>query len=179
MQKQALLEILRKNSPLTDTLKYAQVQVAPLAKENPEYVKELESIMSLLLYVDVSQSPDSHYLSNEQRAKTAEIANSALLRYAKCCDRPRLDRVMQAILWAQKTAADIGIKVPKLLDLRTLEFEHEETLEGGDPDSEAAGGMSVDPEVEDEEEEEYDFEEDIEAMESEDPEDEEEDPEES
>jgi hypothetical protein len=108
---------------MPEALKYAQVQVAPLAKEKPEFVAELENIMSLLLFSNLSQSPDAHYLSNEQRSKTAHIANSALLRYAKHSDRPKIERIMKAIFWVQNTAQSLGVAVPKLLDLRTLTFD--------------------------------------------------------
>lgn len=123
LQKQALLEIIRKGNNLNESLKYAQVQVAPLAKENPQFVQELESVMSLLLYSDISKSPDAHFLSDEQRERTANIANTALLKYAKFSAKPKLERIMKAVCWAQRTAVEAGIKVPRLMDLRTMEFD--------------------------------------------------------
>jgi len=123
LQKQALLEIIKKGNVPSEALKYAQVQVAPLAKDRPEFVAELENVMSLLLYSNVVLSPDRDLLSDEQRQKTAEIANSALLRYAQLSERPKLDRIMKCIFWAQTTAQRYGILTPKLLDLRSLVFE--------------------------------------------------------
>lgn len=123
LQKQALLEIIKKGDSMPEALKYAQVQVAPLAKDNPQFVSELENIMALLLYSNLSNSPDAHYLSDDQRRKTAEIANSTLLRYAKYSEKSKLERLMKAIFWAQDIAQAQGIAVPKLIDLRTLSFD--------------------------------------------------------
>lgn len=174
LQKQALLEIIRKGNSSSEALKYAQVQVAPLAKDRPEFVSELENVMSLLLYSNVSLSPDRDLLSDEQRQKTAEIANSALLRYAQLSERPKLDRIMKSIFWAQSVAQRYDILTPKLVDLRSLLFEtrssatraeHEEeddeaillrmdvTGEDDPEEEEENEGMDVEGDDEDDEEE--------------------------
>lgn len=157
MQKQALLEIIRKGSNAAESLKYAQVQVAPLAKDSPEFVQELESVMSLLLYADASKSPEAHFLSDEQRERTANIANAALLHYAKLSDKPKLERIMKAVCWAQKTALESGIKIPRLMDLRTLEFyEPTETMDSDNPLLLSDDGAENEFEDDDDDEEEED-----------------------
>lgn len=123
LQKQALLEIIRKGNASSEALKYAQVQVAPLAKDRPEFILELENVMSLLLYSNLSQSPDFDLLSDAQRQRTADIANSALLRYTQLSEKPKLERIMKSIFWAQDVAQRYGIHTPKLTDLRNLIFE--------------------------------------------------------
>lgn len=161
---QALIEIIRKGNNMEESLKYAQVVVAPLAKDNADFVQELESVMALLIYADASQSPDAHFLSPEQRERTANIANAALLKYAKFSDKPKLDRIMKAVNWAQRTAMEAGIKTPRLIDLRTLEFD--ESVEMMDEDhqpllqSEDALETEFDDDDDDDEEEEEDEEDD-------------------
>lgn len=129
MQKQALLEIIRKGQGLPEALKYAQVQVAPLAKDKPEFVAEVESIMTLLLYNQALDAPYAQLLSDEQRTKTAEIANSALLRYAKHSERPKLELIMKAIFWAQDVASNNNIPMTRLLDLRSMTFDTPDDLD--------------------------------------------------
>lgn len=167
---QALLEIIRKGNNMEESLKYAQVVVAPLAKDNAEFVQELESVMALLIYADASQSPDAHFLSPEQRERTADIANAALLKYAKFSDKPKLDRIMKAVNWAQRTAIEAGIKAPRLIDLRTLEFDESVDMMDEDqqpllqPEDALETEYDDDDDEEDDEEEEEDDENDEEDL---------------
>jgi hypothetical protein len=163
LQKQALLEIIRKGNSTPEALKYAQVQVAPMTKDHPEFISELENIMSLLLYSNLADSPDNHYISDEQRLKTATIANTALLRYSKHTERPKLEMIMKSIFWVQDMAAQAGVTVPRLLDLRSLTFDSADELDDMfmDQDDEEEIGMENIEEEEDDagdEDEEEDYE---------------------
>ncbi|XP_049848697.1 glucose-induced degradation protein 8 homolog isoform X2 [Schistocerca gregaria] len=111
LYKQALLEIIRGRRETGEILRFAREKVAPLAKTEEEY-RELERIMTLLLYEDYSESTEASLLDEERREKTAQVVNNALLRRLKKRDQALLVTLMKMLLWAQNEMVENGSRVP-------------------------------------------------------------------
>ncbi|XP_049848698.1 glucose-induced degradation protein 8 homolog isoform X3 [Schistocerca gregaria] len=110
LYKQALLEIIRGRRETGEILRFAREKVAPLAKT--EEYRELERIMTLLLYEDYSESTEASLLDEERREKTAQVVNNALLRRLKKRDQALLVTLMKMLLWAQNEMVENGSRVP-------------------------------------------------------------------
>jgi hypothetical protein len=53
LRLQRLIELLR-SGLVDDALKFAQIELAPLGEDHPEFLEELEEVMSLLAFPDAA-----------------------------------------------------------------------------------------------------------------------------
>jgi hypothetical protein len=71
----------------------------PKSRMNPKHIQRLSDVVSLIAYADPATSPVAHYLSQEQRERTAQALNSFIL--CKCVHVPvaRVGAPREAHLW--------------------------------------------------------------------------------
>lgn len=80
---------------------------------------ELERTVALLAFDDPSSSPLADLLSQQQRAKTAALANAAMLEAAGAAGAPRLPELVKMLAWAQAKLTERGVRFPKMEDPAT------------------------------------------------------------
>lgn len=119
LQQQRLIEYIREGK-IAEALDFAQEELAPRGEENPEFLQELERTMALLAFDDTNGSPVSHLLAYEQRQKTANELNSAILLAQSQEKEPRLPGLVKLLLWAQEQL-DQQALYPRVVDVTTGE----------------------------------------------------------
>lgn len=82
LQQQRLIELIR-SGDIEESLIFAREVLAPVALQNPAHLVEMEQIMSLLAFRDVSNSPLKHLVSMQHRQQLAGKINEAILA-AQC-----------------------------------------------------------------------------------------------
>eukprot|EP00055_Hartaetosiga_balthica_P010355 m.43953 g.43953 ORF g.43953 m.43953 type:complete len:244 (-) comp7139_c0_seq2:147-878(-) len=76
---QQFVELLKTND-ISTALKFAQVELMPLAEEKPELAPHLEEVMGLLAFPDISTSPLCGLIEQGRRQQTASELNHQILR---------------------------------------------------------------------------------------------------
>jgi len=78
LQKQKLIEIIKRNK-IEEALSFAQDHLFPMTQDNEKLLVELEKIMLLLAYDDISKSPYKELGTEEQLRKLSSIINIEIL----------------------------------------------------------------------------------------------------
>ncbi|RUP48516.1 CTLH/CRA C-terminal to lish motif domain-containing protein [Jimgerdemannia flammicorona] len=98
LQQQRLIEYIRAGK-ISEVLKFAQEELAPQGKENPEFLEELERTMVLLAFKDSSQSPVGDLLNHVQHQKTARELNAAILTSQSQEKDPKLLSLLKMLVY--------------------------------------------------------------------------------
>lgn len=80
---------------------------------------ELERTVALLAFDDPATSPLADLLSQQHRARTAALANAAMLEAAGSEGKPRLPELVKMLAWAQAKLSERGVKFPLMEDPAT------------------------------------------------------------
>lgn len=120
LQQQRLIELIRDKS-IDDALLFAQQELSPHAAMSPVFLKEMEEIMSLLVFADSESSPVGHLLSAERRLKVACKLNEAILESQQQGKESRLAYLLKRLVYEQD---QLGVKFvfPRIRDLGTAEL---------------------------------------------------------
>lgn len=78
LQKQKLIEIIKANN-IEEAISFAQKTLYPITQNNDQLLSELEKIMSLLAYEDISQSPFKELGTVDQLKKLSSGINLEIL----------------------------------------------------------------------------------------------------
>src|SRR5690554_92019 len=84
----------------------------PPCDTQPEYLQELEAVMSLLTFSDPADSPVSHLIDG-RRQQLASQVNSAILANQLQRKEPQLNDVLRHLIAAQ-TKAETTIRCPTI-----------------------------------------------------------------
>ncbi|CAO3641346.1 unnamed protein product [Cunninghamella blakesleeana] len=112
LQQQRLIELIR-NGDDEEALSFAAEEIAPRGEEHPEFLKELERTMALLAFQDVDDSPVQDLLEPEQRQKTAQELNEAILTSQSLEANPKLPHLLKVLAWSQEQL-DEHMKYPRI-----------------------------------------------------------------
>jgi hypothetical protein len=80
---------------------------------------ELERTVALLAFDDPASSPLADLLSQQQRSKTAAMANAAMLEASGSAGAPRLPELVKMLAWAQARLGERGVRFPRMEDPAT------------------------------------------------------------
>ena len=118
-----LIELIRKCNSTPDgdivpAITFAQTQLAPRAPKNPEFLKDLECAMALLIYPPDKLIPSLvGLLDPELRQGIANRVNEAILRSQGYQSQTRLKSLVKLKTWAEKRARDAHHDLPDKLSI--------------------------------------------------------------
>ncbi|KAF2273531.1 uncharacterized protein EI97DRAFT_435951 [Westerdykella ornata] len=123
--KLQLIELIRKctSSPEPDVspaLEFSQMEVAPLAATNPDFLRELEVTMCLLIILPSDgpvQSPYAELLKPSLRLDVASRVNKAILESMGARGESKLRSLVRLRTWAEDKARAAGLDIPPFLPL--------------------------------------------------------------
>ncbi|KAI8338956.1 CTLH/CRA C-terminal to lish motif domain-containing protein [Chlamydoabsidia padenii] len=101
LQQQRLIELIRLGDD-EGALAFAADEMAPRGEEHPEFLQELERTMALLAFRDMQQSPVQDLLDPQQRLKTAQELNAAILTSQSREPLPKLPHLLKVLDWSQE-----------------------------------------------------------------------------
>lgn len=103
LQQQRLIELIRADQ-LDAALSFAQTELAPRTVSSPEFLTEMERIMSLLAFptTEHSKSPSATLLGMDQRQRVANELNEAILRSQGQHKEPRLSTAAKRLVYEQE-----------------------------------------------------------------------------
>ena len=78
LKKQKLIELIKENK-VKEALEFSQGVIAEKAMRNPEFIEQIEEVMSLLAFTKVKESPLKHLVEVSERQKLASEVNEAIL----------------------------------------------------------------------------------------------------
>jgi len=111
-----LIELIRQQR-VDEALRFAQEQLAEKGEENSKLLKELERTLGLLAFENPEQSPFGDLMSNTHRFRVASEVNSAILEADHCAGSPKLESLVQLVLWAQDQLDRRQVSYPKMTDV--------------------------------------------------------------
>jgi hypothetical protein len=114
--QQQLIELIRQQR-VDEALRFAQEHLAEKGEENPQLLKELERTLGLLAFERPEQSPFGDLMSNTHRYRVASDVNAAILEADHCAGSPRLESLVQLLLWAQDQLDRRQVSYPKMTDI--------------------------------------------------------------
>jgi len=118
-----LIELIRKANSIPDgdiipAITFAQTQLAPRAPKNPEFLKDLECAMALLIYPPDKLIPSLvGLLEPELKQGIANRVNEAILKGQGYRSQTRLKSLVKLKAWAEKRARDAGHDLPDKLSI--------------------------------------------------------------
>jgi len=118
-----LLELIRAcsstpNADIKPALEFAQSQLAPRAATNPQFLKDLELTMSLLLFhpSEASSQPQlAEILRPSLRRDVASRVNEAILETSLAPRQARLHNLVRLRMWSEDMARSTGKDLPPIL----------------------------------------------------------------
>ncbi|KAF2688197.1 hypothetical protein K458DRAFT_361207 [Lentithecium fluviatile CBS 122367] len=132
-----LIELIRKctSTPSTDitpALNFASSQLAPRAATNPDFLKDLELTMSLLIFLpaDTLQPQLAVLLQPTLRRQVASKVNEAILTSMGCRGEARMRGLVRLRLWAERKAREAGKDLPPSLPLGLQDGEGQQNGNG-------------------------------------------------
>ncbi|KAJ8566850.1 hypothetical protein K7X08_002672 [Anisodus acutangulus] len=108
LQQQRLIELIR-NGKVEEALEFAQEELAPRGEENQSFLEELEKIVALLAFEDVSNCSIGELLDVSQRLKTASEVNAAILTSQSHEKDPKLPSLLKMLIWAQNQLGEKAV----------------------------------------------------------------------
>jgi glucose-induced degradation protein 8 len=121
LHQQRLIELIRQGN-VTEALHFAQEELAPRGEENTEFLAELENTMALLAF-DASSSNTTNtprkvaeLLLPEQRQKTANEVNTAILESLNQNKEAKLIGLVRLLVWGENILAEKA-NFPKVVTL--------------------------------------------------------------
>ncbi|KAF2188122.1 hypothetical protein K469DRAFT_703579 [Zopfia rhizophila CBS 207.26] len=118
-----LIELIRTctlspNADITPALTFASSQLAPRAPTNPEFLKDLELTMALLIFPPENLSPQlAELLKPSLRQEVANRVNEAILASLGARREARLRNLVRLRSWAENKAREAGKDLPAVLPL--------------------------------------------------------------
>lgn len=111
--QQKMIELIRAGRR-REAISLGQLELAPLGRDDEDWIKELEDTLLLLIFDQPSSNTTSApLLSQEQRIKLAEEVNAAMLACLDHIQETRLITLLKAMDWLQSTV--LGPTNPKLI----------------------------------------------------------------
>lgn len=143
-----LIELIRSctasaASDITPALNFASSQLAPRAATNPEFLKDLELTMSLLIFLPATgglQPQLAELLEPSLRRDVASKVNEAILTSMGARGESRMRSLVRLRLWAESKARDAGKELPPSLPLG-LQDADEKPAENNGSNGEAVDVM--------------------------------------
>ena len=139
-----LVELIRTctqtpNGDITPALTFATTHLAPRAPTSPEFLKDLEQTMALLIFPpDGLAPPLARLLDPGLRAEVAQRVNEALLRAGGERTRSRLCDLIRTRFWAERMNRDEKRDLPERIDLGLdVGKEGEDSVMQGNGEAEA------------------------------------------
>jgi hypothetical protein len=117
LQQQRMIELI-KAGKIEDALLFAQEELAPRAECHPEYLRELERTMALL----VMDSGKEVLMDTAHRVKVANEVNSALLAIQSQENESRLPAMLRLLHHLQEQLAK-KVSFPRIIDFSTAKFD--------------------------------------------------------
>ncbi|EFE29319.1 uncharacterized protein ARB_03890 [Trichophyton benhamiae CBS 112371] len=118
-----LIELIRNcittpNADITPALDFATSQLAPRAPTAPQFIKELEETMSLLIFSPENLSaPLNELLDPAMRKTVAAKVNEAILQRQGSVSEARLRALVKLRVWSEKMARNSKKDIPDKLDI--------------------------------------------------------------
>lgn len=120
-----LIELIRRctsstATDITPALNFASSQLAPRAAKNPEFLKDLELTMSLLIFLPMNGTLPkdlAELLEPSLRRKVASQVNEAILTSMGARGEPRMKNLVRLRQWAEVKARAAGKELPTVLPL--------------------------------------------------------------
>lgn len=138
-----LIELIRtctssSTSDISPALTFASSQLAPRAANNPEFLKDLEFTMSLLILLPAEsaslQPPFAKLLQPSLRRDVASRVNEAILTHNGDHGEARLRSLVRLRIWAEQKARAAGKDLPPVLSLGLQDSEEIDAgRDAGDP----------------------------------------------
>ncbi len=111
LKKNALIELISQGDD-EGAIRYAQTELAPLAATDSALKKELEQVLSLLIFEDISTSPLAHLVDPKRLTLLAQDVNAALLEHVGQEPFPILHRLIQESQWIEDKLVDSNVRFP-------------------------------------------------------------------
>jgi hypothetical protein len=115
LTQQLMIEQIRKGD-MDSALEYAQSELAPRAARHPEFLRELERTMTLLVMEKGDLADPAH------RVKIANEVNSALLAMQSQENASKLPILLRLLHHLQGTLGG-RVSFPKIVDLNSAKFD--------------------------------------------------------
>lgn len=118
-----LVELIRScsSSPSGDispALEFATSQLAPRAPTNPQFLKDLERTLSLLIFPSENLAPSlAPLLQPDLRKDIATKVNEAILQNQGAHKEARLRNLVKLRAWAEQKARESKKSIPDKLDI--------------------------------------------------------------
>ena len=120
LQKQKLIEIIKQNK-VEESIEFAQKTLYPITQSDQTLLSELEKIMSLLVFEDISQSPFKELGTIEQLKKLSSTINLRILEAQMQPTDLILPMVMKLLNYSQeKLKAEITF--PEIISVCPLKI---------------------------------------------------------
>uniref|UniRef100_A0A7S2SM91 CTLH domain-containing protein n=1 Tax=Mucochytrium quahogii TaxID=96639 RepID=A0A7S2SM91_9STRA len=114
LRKHILIEKI-KNGEISEAILFAQVELAPLTAQVADLRKELEEVLSLLLFDDIESSPLSFLLEKEELLVTARKVNAMILQFQGQKSDARLIHLFQEAQWSQDKLEEMHVDFPGII----------------------------------------------------------------
>jgi hypothetical protein len=107
------------SADITPALNFASSQLAPRAATNPEFLKDLELTMSLLIFLpaETLQPQLDELLKPALRRQVSNRVNEAILTSTGTRGEARMRGLVRLRLWAEMKAREAGKDLPPSLPL--------------------------------------------------------------
>lgn len=118
-----LVELIRSCSSSPDgdispALEFATSQLAPRAPTNPQFLKDLERTLSLLIFPSENLAPSlAPLLQPDLRKDIATKVNEAILQNQGAHKEARLRNLVKLRAWAEQKARESKKNIPDKLDI--------------------------------------------------------------
>ncbi|KAF3510643.1 hypothetical protein F2Q69_00002676 [Brassica cretica] len=128
--KQQFIELIREERH-NDAFDFAQLHLKPF-HEDMAFLKQVEEVMSLLVFENISTCPVKDFLGESQWLKTASEVNAAILSsFGKVCYvceliGPKLQRLLKKLTLNQKQLDERAYEYPRMSDMSTGELIYPE-----------------------------------------------------
>ncbi|CEO96124.1 CTLH domain-containing protein [Plasmodiophora brassicae] len=119
LQSQQFIEMIR-SGDIQGALSFAQKNLAPRTARNPQFMSEMEQIMSLFAFDNPSESPLASLMSLSHRAQVASTVNAAILACSEPEKDPRIVGLLRRLSWAEERLSNI-VSFPRYADLNKLD----------------------------------------------------------
>ncbi|CAN6816683.1 unnamed protein product [Brassica oleracea var. botrytis] len=120
--KQQFIELIREERH-NDAFDFAQLHLKPF-HEDMAFLKQVEEVMSLLVFENISTCPVKDFLGESQWLKTASEVNAAIL--SSFGKGPKLQRLLKKLTLNQKQLDERAYEYPRMSDMSTGELIYPE-----------------------------------------------------
>ncbi|CAF1702146.1 hypothetical protein YC2023_037405 [Brassica napus] len=120
--KQQFIQLIREERH-NDAFDFAQLHLKPF-HEDMAFLKQVEEVMSLLVFENISTCPVKDFLGESQWLKTASEVNAAIL--SSFGKGPKLQRLLKKLTLNQKQLDERAYEYPRMSDMSTGELIYPE-----------------------------------------------------